>query len=115
MLSRTSTRVAALAAAALVAVSSTVAAEPASAGALGSFVASNVRIRSTPWLNSPAVYGLGQIGQRVCVYGSANGAYVTDMGHTTNKWLYLKDLTTGIGPGWVWEWYISGTLQYNAC
>ena len=115
MTSRISARLAAVAAALIVATASTVSAAPASAGDLGSFVASNVRIRSTPWLNSPVIYGLGQIGQKACVYGSTNGATVTDMGHTTNVWLYVKDLTTGIGPGWVWEWYISGTLKYYAC
>lgn len=115
MISRVSSRVVALSAALIVTVASTVSAAPASAHDLGSFVASNVRIRSTPWLNSPVIYGLGQIGQKACVYGSTSGQTITDMGHTTNKWLHVKDLTTGIGPGWVWEWYISGTLKYNAC
>src|SRR5262249_14509509 len=81
----------------------------ASTNGLGTFVASNVRIRSTPYTNSPAVYGLGQVGQKACVLNSTHGQTISDGGHTTNTWLYVKDLSTGVGPGWVWEWYISGT------
>jgi hypothetical protein len=87
----------------------------AEAGDLGTFTSSNVRIRSTPYTTSGTVYGLGQKGQRACVLGSTHGQTITDLGHSTNTWLYVKDLTTGIGPGWVWEWYTSASLKYGGC
>ena len=76
----------------------------ATAGYLGTYNATSVKIRSTPRLNSPQVYGLGYPGQKVCVFTDVHGdTYSPGL----STWDYGRNITTGVHAGYSGSIYIS--------
>ncbi|WP_042402660.1 hypothetical protein [Streptacidiphilus carbonis] len=77
----------------------------------GDYTASGVALRSTPYTNSPAIYGRGYPGQHEYDYCYTGGSDVNG----NYAWDWNKDAATGVS-GYSTEVYLNtGSEQFTSC